>query len=82
MCLAQIHHFIPREFSNDFEKSIEVIENYVSLCQSCHKLIHLGVDRERKMAINQLFKKREAALKSKGLNITLDKIKEYYGIKE
>ncbi len=78
----EIHHFIPREFSNDFEKSIEVIENYVCLCPRCHRLIHLAVDRERKTAINQLFKKRVSALESRGLNITLDKIKEYYGIKE
>lgn len=79
---VEIHHLIPREFSNDFEKSIEVIENYVCLCPRCHRLIHLAVDRERKMAINQLFNKRVNALENRGISISIEKIKEYYGIKE
>ncbi len=79
---VEIHHLIPREFGNDFERSIEVIENYVCLCPRCHRLIHLAVDRERKTAINQLFNKRVSALQNRGLNINIEKMKEYYGIKE
>ena len=78
----EIHHLIPREFSNDFERSIEIIENYVCLCPRCHRLIHLAVDRERKTAINQLFNRRVNELQRRGLNISVEQMKDYYGIKE
>ena len=44
----EIHHFIPREFANDFDESIEFLGNYIPLCPHCHRKIHLAVDRERK----------------------------------
>lgn len=77
---VEIHHFIPREFSNDFEKTIEVIENYVSLCPRCHRMIHKAVDRERDVLIAFLFNKRKGSLDLKGLKISLDEIKKYYKI--
>ena len=78
----EIHHLIPREFSNEFENSIEIIENYVALCPSCHRLLHLGDDRERKPALNLLYSRKSKDLESKNLKIDLGKIYEIYNLSE
>ncbi len=78
----EVHHFIPREFSNNYERTIEVIENYISLCPSCHRLIHNGTDRERIKVINYLFNKRKDLLERKGLLIDIKTIEQYYKIDE
>lgn len=79
---VELHHLIPREFSNDFEKSIEQIENYVSLCPRCHRFIHFAVDRERKAALHNLYLKRIGGLKLKGINIEESQLKNYYRIED
>lgn len=79
---VELHHLIPREFSNDFEKSIEQIENYVSLCPRCHRFIHFAVDRERKAALHNLYLKRIGSLNLKGINIDENQLKSYYRIEE
>ncbi|MEG1821131.1 MAG: HNH endonuclease signature motif containing protein [Malacoplasma sp.] len=79
---VELHHLIPREFSNDFDKSIELIENYVSLCPRCHRFIHFAVDRERKMVLNYLFNKRMESLEFKGIHIEEKQLKSYYRIEE
>lgn len=75
---VEVHHFIPRAVGNDFESSIEIVENYVPLCPKCHRLLHLGEDNERLPALNYLLRKRGEALESKGLKITPKQMKEYY----
>jgi 5-methylcytosine-specific restriction protein A len=76
----EIHHFIPRAFSNDFDVSLEQFSNYVALCPNCHRKIHLAVDTERKHLINSLFSERYDELKKDGIIINLNKIYGYYGI--
>ena len=76
----EIHHFIPREFANDFENSIEMVENYAALCPNCHKKIHLAEDTERKHLINILYSERKNVLSEHGLNVTLDQLYAYYKI--
>lgn len=75
---VEVHHLIPRAVGNDFENSIEVVENYVALCPHCHRLVHLGEDIERKPALHNLYIKRKDALIKKGLDITEKQLREYY----
>ncbi len=74
----EIHHLIPHEFGNDFENSIEILENYIPLCPHCHRLLHFGTDRERKPLLNLLFNIRKQGLKDNGLEIDIDQLEEYY----
>ncbi len=76
----EIHHLIPVEFSNEFENSIEVIENYIPLCPHCHRLLHLGIDRERKPALTYLYNQRIDGLKKKGLYVSLKEFLAFYDI--
>ncbi len=74
----EIHHLIPREFSNDFDSPIEIIDNYVALCPNCHRKIHLAVDLERKHMINKLYNSRKDKLIASGLPIDLKTLYHYY----
>ena len=76
----EVHHLIPREFSNEYEDSIEVIDNYVALCPHCHRLIHFGKDRERFSAIKYLHSLRAEDLSSKGLDAPIETLKIFYDI--
>ena len=75
---VEVHHLIPRAVGNDFENSIEVVENYVTLCPHCHRLVHLGEDVERKPALHNLYLKRKELLHEKGLDISEKDLKDYY----
>ncbi|MCX6752645.1 MAG: hypothetical protein NTZ87_04090 [Candidatus Nomurabacteria bacterium] len=76
----ELHHFIPREFRNDFSYSIEVLANYITLCPRCHRQIHLALDRERKHLINSIYEERSHRLKLVGLELDREEIYKYYKI--
>ena len=72
------HHLIPISRFRDFNYSIDVEENIVSLCPNCHRLLHHGKMSEKEPILRSLLLQRIAGLKQCGISITLDKLKEYY----
>ena len=63
-------------FADDFEYSIDMEENVVSLCSNCHNEIHYGADSER--IIKKLFEERKDALSKAGIKVTEDWIINVY----
>lgn len=47
----EVHHFIPRKYSNLIGCGVEFFENYIPLCPTCHRMIHLAQDNERRSLI-------------------------------
>lgn len=76
----EIHHLVPREFSYNFEDSIEFVENYIPLCPRCHRMIHKAEDRERKNLINYLFNQRKLDLENNNIKITIKDLYDFYKI--
>lgn len=76
----EIHHLVPREFSYNFEDTIEFVENYVPLCPRCHRMIHKAEDRERKNLINFLFNQRKVELENNNIKITIKDLYDFYKI--
>lgn len=70
------HHLIPMAFSDEFSVSLDVEENIVSLCSNCHNHIHYGQGAEK--LLTKLYYERRDALKSVGLEISLDQLLGYY----
>lgn len=70
------HHLVPMEFSDLFDHSLDVEENIVSLCSDCHNLIHYGKDRF--LLLEKLYDERKELLKSVGININFEEIKQMY----
>lgn len=71
------HHLVPMAFSDDFDVSLDVEENIVSLCSTCHNQIHYGKDGD--LLLKQLFEERNTLLKSVGINISFEELLKKYG---
>ena len=59
-----------------FDVSLDVEENIVSLCSTCHNHIHYGQDAH--VLIKQLFNQRKDLLRSVGIIISEDELLSYY----
>lgn len=72
------HHLIPIKYQDDFEYSLDVEANIVSLCVVCHKILHFGKIEDKINIINKLYKLRSNSLKLSGLEITLNDLINLY----
>ena len=77
---VEVHHFVPREFRNNFENSVDVLANYITLCPNCHRMIHLATDRERIDVIRYIFNQRKERLKNCGIEVELKDLLNFYNV--
>lgn len=43
------HHLVPLNYQKEFAHSLDVEANMVSLCPSCHRKLHYGIDSEKEL---------------------------------
>lgn len=72
------HHLIPMAFSDEFDVSLDVEENIVSLCSNCHNQIHYGEGAD--VLLKKLYEERKGHLLRVGIDITFDRLLEMYNI--
>lgn len=70
------HHLVPMSFSSQFDVSLDVEENIVSLCSNCHNCIHYGKDRFK--LLEKLFLERKDLLEKVGIKVTFEELKNMY----
>lgn len=70
------HHLVPLTYYKNFEVSLDVEENIVSLCCNCHKQIHLGQGFEA--MIEKLYDERKDLLKKVDIDISLNELIKLY----
>ncbi len=70
------HHLVPMKAQKDFEVSLDVENNIVSLCSHCHNLLHYGQDSEETLRL--LYEQKKELLELAGIIISFEKLKEYY----
>ena len=71
------HHLVPMSQQGRFSVSLDVEENIVSLCSTCHNHIHYGEGAEE--LLKKLYAERKDALHSVGIDITEKELLSYYG---
>ena len=74
----EAHHLIPMEYQGDFVISIDVPENIISLCPNCHSAFHNSEASVQEGLITKFFAQRSSKLEERCINISLDKLLEYY----
>lgn len=78
------HHIIPmnrqEEYYNDKGVNLDVSQNIVSLCPSCHRQIHWGSRRARLEVISELYVRNKAQLLKVDGALTLSLLASYYNI--
>lgn len=72
------HHLIPMKYQDQFEYSLDVEANVVSLCVVCHRKLHLANIDEKVDIIRKLYEARKVKLEESGIYITLDKLIKLY----
>lgn len=75
---VEAHHLVPMEKQGEFIVSLDVPENIVALCPTCHRKIHLASQGERNELIDMLFTKRSLALQQRGINVQNNDLKMVY----
>ena len=73
---TEVHHLIPLCFQDEFDNSLDVPENIVSLCSNCHNEIHYGKHADKIIA--KLYSERKDKLEAAGIFITLEELLSKY----
>lgn len=75
---VEAHHLIPLKVQDEFNFSLDVPGNIVSLCPNCHRLIHFASLFDKKKILLQLFNKRKDQLKKYEIFVTEEELYEIY----
>ena len=70
------HHAIPLKRQNQFRVNLDVYANIVCLCPTCHRLLHYGVNPEKKTILYSLYKGRADRLANSGIRLSRDEFIE------
>lgn len=70
------HHLVPLAFSDSFDVSLDIEENVISLCSTCHNRIHYGKDAAE--IVKMLYDQRKGLLQQVGIEITLEELLSMY----
>ena len=79
---VEAHHLIPISKQGEFNWSIDVEANIISLCPGCHMRIHHAIKEEKVKMIHMLLNKRRARLAKCNIEVSEEKLIEYYTKKE
>ncbi|MFP3321986.1 HNH endonuclease [Planococcus sp. SIMBA_160] len=75
---VEAHHLIPIYAVDEFEKSIDIEANVISLCPSCHRKLHHAELEEITILLEKLYFERKANLKTCGIKLSLERLLRYY----
>lgn len=64
------HHLIPMKKQSMFESSLDIYANIVCLCPVCHKLLHYGMDANKKNLLNIMYTNRTERLAKSGIRLS------------
>ena len=70
------HHLVPMKAQRQFNVSLDVENNIVSLCSTCHNKLHYGADIEGMLC--ELYRKRQDMLLHAGIKISFMELKDLY----
>jgi hypothetical protein len=76
----EAHHFVPMSAQSDYKYSLDVPENILALCPICHRKFHHAVLAERTKLLAVFFKTQRSGLKKRGIDLSLEELKNYYAV--
>lgn len=75
---TEAHHLIPLEFQCEFNHSLDIPDNIVSLCSNCHNQLHYGINKEE--ILKKLYEERKEKLKKNKIEITFEQLCKFYNL--
>jgi 5-methylcytosine-specific restriction protein A len=76
----EAHHLIPMSKQHSFEFDIDVPENILCICPTCHRKIHLAQDDIKKEILLEAFKDRKSVLPARGINLDIKMLFSMYSV--
>lgn len=74
------HHLIPMQEQENISVSLDVPENIICLCSTCHNAFHHATPVLKFELINVFFKSRKEALVKRGINTSIEELLKSYNI--
>jgi len=75
---TEAHHLIPLSNQDDFEYSLDVEANILSLCPVCHRKLHHAKKSIKKEILESLYDEREKRLKKCNIWVSFEEVFKYY----
>ena len=75
---VEAHHLIPMKYQDQFEVSLDVPENIISLCPNCHRAFHNSTSKIKEELINKFYIQRIKLLSTRDINISVDELMNLY----
>lgn len=76
----EAHHLIPMSKQGAFEFDIDVPENILCICPTCHRRIHLAQDKDKMEILTDIFKNRKSLLQERGIVLDIKMLLSMYSI--
>ena len=71
---TEAHHLIPLRCHSEFQVSLDVPANIISLCPNCHRKLHFGQLEKIEDLLKLLLEKRTKRLSKCGIKVSVNKI--------
>ncbi len=75
---VEAHHLVPMEKQGEFNVSLDVPENILSLCPNCHSMFHHSHGSDISTLLSHFLEQRKQGLEERGIHIDLDKLEGFY----
>lgn len=79
---TESHHLVPMKLQGSFKYKLDRTVNILSLCASCHRTIHLGIDEVKEIMLRKFYDESRDLLEKVGIEITFSDLKKAYNIDE
>ena len=78
---VESHHLIPMSSQGKFTVSLDVGENVLALCPTCHRFLHHGLPKEIEPILRELLAKRTGGLLNRGILIDGSALLQIYKLR-
>ena len=75
---VEAHHLVPIANQSRLNINLDLCENVIALCPTCHRAVHSAMKKIRLKHLKTLYNSRVSRLKSVGIDITIDELAEIY----
>lgn len=70
------HHIIPMNQQGRFSVSIDIYANVICLCPICHRMLHYGMESEKRRVLEIIYDNRKKRLKNSGIFLSQNEFVE------
>ncbi|HHX60023.1 MAG TPA: HNH endonuclease [Epulopiscium sp.] len=71
---VEAHHLIPMALQDNFNYSLDVPSNIISVCPNCHRMVHYGMDSDKEKILQKIYQQRNDHLILAGIRISYKKL--------